>query len=290
MITHETLKKLPFTENNIKKVFFKMDKTTRIVGCCTEQHFIEQLIQPKYKEYSSGFWFNKHKGKYQCFKLISYEPTETDKKIMSFFNKKDINCFIIKFDYPTRNFYYKQYPVKDKWKVFPHNNAEIEIQTRHIFPESIDKSFTYLKNKNVLYDVVIERIFANYYLHYGFDIDCFTLDGNKLSMFEVKQKYPTRGETYGLNEHMKTFFGMLNDIGIITYYVILTKPREKGCNIDMWDKGEWLITKIDPKQLELTGYAPKKTGMYGTHGYTYYHIPVSDFRLINSVVYSERKE
>ena len=156
------------------------------------------------------------------------------------------------------------------------------------------KAFNYLEEQGVLRDAAIERLFANCWIgdRFFWDIDCFAFQGDRLTAFEVKQKYPTKAGTFGLNTGLTTLFSMLTAIGVRVLHVVLTKPenditvpaldlftlpehRERAC---------WIATEFKASKLSAhTGLAPAYTSIHGTGRPRFHHIAPSHFHFLGKV-------
>ena len=108
----------------------------------------------------------------------------------------------------------------------------------------------------------------------------------QLVAFEVKQKYPTQANTFGINEGQKKLFEFLIGYGIPVLHIVLEKPvRNKEVHaIDILtlpqftERMEWKYTRFFPEKLRHASYqAPQHTSIFGGSGLSYNHISYSQF-------------
>ncbi len=98
---------------------------------------------------------------------------------------------------------------------------------------------------------------------------------------EVKQKYPTRIGTFGLNVGLTNLFRFLTNIGIRVVHIILTKP-ESDKTIPATDyytqkkykgKSLWIGTDFSDEILSSgSSTAPSETSIFSNVRLKFYHI------------------
>jgi hypothetical protein len=137
-------------------------------------------------------------------------------------------------------------------------------------------------------------MFANCWIGntYFWDIDCFAFHGDQLVAFEVKQKYPSKAGTFGLNTGLVNLFKMLSAIKIRVVHVVLTKPSN-DINVPALDlitepehreRAFWLAATVNPLLLGgITGVAPAYTSIHGTDRLKYHHLEPSHFHNLGNV-------
>jgi len=124
------------------------------------------------------------------------------------------------------------------------------------------------------------------------DIDAFTMTtGGKVVALEVKQKYPTRKNTYGLNDGQGELFTFLTGIGMPVVHVILRKPVDDPTlsAIDLMtlpeyrERTSWYFTRFKPGSLQQAiEKAPPPTSITANKPLPYSHIR-SEFRLLKGL-------
>ncbi|MCG8606584.1 hypothetical protein MJD09_16575 [bacterium] len=231
---------LDFRDQESLARVLRRDKHTRIEGICTEHLFLRQLIETTFSAYSVGWWFTQKRGTYTIIKFCKHvgEIDLTDLKILNFFKDKGLSTFIVAFDHGRRSFYYVNYTMLpstyqlDDWHrarvPFPHRKRKPPPIPKPSERDAVrsDQAIGLLRSLGVLQSAALERVFANCWLpgRDCWDIDCFALHDDRILAFEVKQKYPTAMNTFGLNVGLARLFAFLTDLGIEVYHIILTKP------------------------------------------------------------------
>jgi len=284
-----------------------LDKHTRIEGLCSEVVFMEDIVEGNFSPVTNEFWFSLNSDtaydappKYDIRKIItSYDKglTELDYRILDGFarEKFGLQVSIVHFDPSTnavREFRHtsgKRYErVDQRGDYLPfHGDMPIApIKDRN--PERIYKAADFLETRGLLKDAAIKRLLANCYLPgYAWDIDVFTITASgQVVAMEVKQKYTTRANTFGVNTGQKQLFGFLTALGMPVIHIILQKPVNNPTvhAIDLLtipkyrDVTEWLYTRLVPKKLwKAVDAAPAATSITGQHPVEYEHINFSQF-------------
>ncbi|HEV8285119.1 MAG TPA: hypothetical protein VGQ09_12465 [Chitinophagaceae bacterium] len=294
------------SKSDLKKLLFR-DKHTRIEGLFTEHFFFEQIIKGQFQEISSSWWFSMKDGSYHIIKLIVSinALTSFDIELLGHFAASNSNTFIIAFNEDEKKFYYLRFKKEYKnflvdnfdrlKKLYPKNKIKA-----HRLPDNersfgrINQAIDYLESVGALKKCAIERMFANCWLPDGFfwDIDFIVKHKTRFIAFEVKQKFPTRKGTWGLNIGLSKLFIYLNSIGIEVVHVILTKPlKDKTIPaIDLYTKDEykrnakWIATKVKSAFTDLNlSVAPQYTSIYGNSSLSFYHLQPEIFSEIKKV-------
>jgi hypothetical protein len=131
-------------------------------------------------------------------------------------------------------------------------------------------------------------LFANCWLGEApvWDVDFFVEHNDQLIAFEVKQKYPTRKGTFGLNVGEARLLTFLAELGIVPVHVILTKPvsDETVPAIDLYSQDRykslslWIAARFSQTLLSSKlAQAPGKTSIYGAQRLNYYDMEVRHF-------------
>jgi hypothetical protein len=298
---------LDFRDHESLAAILRRDKHTRIEGICTEHVFLRQLINTTFPEYSVGWWFTRKHGTYRIIKFCKDvgDVDLTDLKILNFFKDKGLSTFVVAFDHQSHSFYYIDYTLLP-----PTSQLDQWYRARVLFPREgrkppptpkpsernaarLDQAIGLLRSLGVLQSAALERVFANCWLpgRDYWDIDCFVLHEDRIMAFEVKQKYPTAKNTFGLNVGLAKLFAFLTNLGMEVFHVILTKPTRdyRIPAIDLYTKErhksklDWLGIKFSSEILtRKSAVAPKKTSIFGSGRLRYYHLQPREFHFIKN--------
>jgi len=299
-------------ENELSKIL-KRDKHTRIEGICTENVFYKELVSKSYKKTTSSIWFNRKNNTYNCIKVVDniQNITDVDKYILSYFYKKNINTFVVVFNYIEKCFYYVKISqgiingdfieyFRVNKKVYPLKLSPPPIPMgKHRNESRLNLSIEYLKSFNMLKQSAIERVFANCYLSTGWywDIDSFVIEKDKIIGFEVKQKFPTNNGTFGLNLGLSKLFHFLLENGIEIYHIILTKPVwdisypaiEMYTKENLKENSLWIGSKFSNELLSNNySSAPSYTSIFTSARLKYFELQPSSFYKLKT--FSESRE
>ena len=297
----ERISKIDFNNPiHLRKVLAR-DKHTRIEGICTEAIFVDDLIKESFSKYSTGWWFPRRKTGYHVVKIFSAidSITELDKEILAFFCTKEVPTYIVSFNDFEKAFYYLRIDDKvldsfnNQWdkkkKEYPRTNSPPPLPaSAYRSQERLEKAFDILESLNLLKKSAIERVLANCFINAKglWDIDTFSMVDNQLIAFEVKQKYPTKKGTFGLNTGLAKLFHFLNDISVRVIHIILTKPSSIK-SIPATDyytqdkykgKSMWIGTDFSGEILSSSiSSAPTETSIFSNQHLNYYHIYPESF-------------
>ena len=282
------------------------DKHTRIEGLFTEYFFHNEIIKDNFSDVSSGWWFSLKKGQYYISKILTSFDTliDFDVELFNFFVEKNHAVFLIVFEEHEKKFYYIHYKSEysldltnvfnELKKEYPKNQITACIPNENERnAQRIDQAIDYLKKNDILKKCSIERLFANCWLANGYfwDIDYIVKYNSKYIAFEVKQKFPTAANTWGLNVGLANLFSYLNSIDIEVVHVILVKPIKDDTipAIDLYTKEEykkdakWIATEFDKIFLSNKSIAPAYTSIYGNSKLSYYNMKQELFTMIKEV-------
>ena len=295
-----------YSDESFEKIILR-DKHTRVEGMFTEYFFYEEILKDVFSDVSSSWWFRQRSGAYNIAKIIYEEDdlSSFDVKILNYLSNQKINVFIIIFNKKEKKFYYIKY--KEEYsnklsealcefkKEYPKNPKNAAIPKKNERNEKrILQAIGYLKSVGVLKNCAIERLFANCWLAEGafWDIDFFVEYKGKLIAFEVKQKYPTKAGTFGINVGLANLFVYLNNIGMEVIHVILVKPVNDISipAIDLYTKpqfkkdAKWIATRFTRDMLRnRKSTAPSYTSIFGTSRLDYYHMKPEIFTTIKEI-------
>jgi len=289
------------SDPSVQEWVLRQDKETRLEGLCVEYVFRRLLIEPHFSDadISMDWWFIAKGKSFLPVKLL-YQPilNSTDRQLFDVFIRHRIEPWFIFYQKSKHKFYtasgqnaFKNgtldasaFRVLDNRKKRPAQTVnDVERQSQAIL---------FLKNRGLDQQAAVQRYVANWLLggHKLWDLDCFVLYKSKLIAFEVKQKYPTKAGTFGLNIGLMRLFDWLKKMNICVYHLILTKPvwKEKYPALEFienkkfWQHSLWMATQ--PGQIdEVTsrvGIAPAKTSIHGTSKLSFFHLPIEAFSVL----------
>ena len=296
---------IDLTNPSVQEWVLRHDKQTRLEGLCVEHVFRQLLVKPYFNNdmIAGEWWFKAEGSSFRPIKLIRESKLDkVDCKCVDIFVKNGIEPAFIYYNTLQRQFYAGSRkevfnngnldlnafrPVKMRRNGAPSIKNEIERQSRAI---------RFLQKRNLLQDAAIQRYVANWILagRRLWDLDCFVLHENQIIAFEVKQKFPTRKGTFGLNFGLKNLFDWLERMDIPVFHLVLTKPvwHENFPAVEFlenklfWKYATWLAIRSITihKNSAQTGIAPAKTSIHKTGNLKFYHIPISDFFLLGPFI------
>lgn len=113
----------------------------------------------------------------------------------------------------------------------------------------------------------------------------------------MKQKYPTKKGTFGLNTGLCNLFEFLTNLGIRVIHVILTKPVSDATipatdfytNEKYQNKSMWIGTEFTDEILSTdTSIAPSETSIFTSTKLSYFNIMPQNFSKLK--FFGENKE
>ncbi|QJW92473.1 hypothetical protein HNV11_23670 (plasmid) [Spirosoma taeanense] len=279
-----------------QKFILSRDKHTRIEGLVTEALFYDEIIKGQFKKCTSGFWFKRDGNRFKVTKVLvsSADLRQIDYDILNYFLLKGLSCYVVWFVPDQREFFYVKYVgqtinFESEHSKYPKNPKKALI------PKETDRdckrhqqASEYLERSGFLYKSAVERMFVNCWLGDVFlwDVDYIAVYKDHLVAFEVKQKYPTRMGTYGLNTGLVYLFSFLESVGIAVIHVVLRKPT-RDFNIpaiDLYTKPEyraltdWVAIRFKDEVLTKSqSKAPAFTSIGGGQALDYYHVDAERF-------------
>jgi len=284
-----------------------LDKHTRVEGLCSEAVFMEDIVEGNLFPVASDFWFSLAESQgYDVTKIMTTSDkslNDLDYLLLDMFAETaDVDKIkIVYFDEFFNNFWSFPYKMgmRDEeldlaGRIWGLPGKGVMAEERNRDRERILKASDFLKERGLLKDAAIKRIFANCVLCKNaiWDVDAFTMTGLTPIALEVKQKYPTKKGSFGLNDGQADLFGFLTGMGIPVIHVVLRKPEEDASlhSIDLLtlpeytERTEWLFTRFFPENLRPASFAaPDYTSIYGDAGINYSHIPLANFRALKKL-------
>lgn len=291
--------------DNINHLF--KEKAARLEGLLVEKIFLDQLIKPSFgKNFSSGWWFVKDKGKYKVIKLClsGLLLNETDHELMALFQQSGEvkQLSVVVYDEAARCFKYCAVPeagrgsIADIWdknaRVLPvHSPSEVHEEDPHQQKRTL-QAIAELSIAGHVWNTAKERFFASYCLgeKYAWDLDYYVKYRGKIIAFEVKQKFPIRhSSSFGINTGLAMLFEFQERLGIICYHIILTKPvwnmnfeairllkEEKYSARSLWIGARLTAAHFSKRTFSSPGH----TSLYKKNTLKYHEVPVRDFRIL----------
>lgn len=127
------------------------------------------------------------------------------------------------------------------------------------------------------------RIMANMFgSETMWDVDYFSLVKGKKSVLEVKQKYPSRADTIGLNAGSKNTLNLFRNAGFRVFNIILLKPmknKDIGLRQQIETDPVWFFHEIIDNSFESpVKFSPKGTSYSQTYRLKYYEQAFSDYK------------
>jgi hypothetical protein len=302
------LEKIDFNDPANLRHILLQDKHTRVEGLCSEVIFMEDVVMNNFTSIASDFWFTKLEDKitpgrfmYLVRKIVT-EPnkilTDLDYRLLDGFSvaPQVMAVSIVYFSEITKEFREVYHSPGNRYTGFLQSGEVLHPSGKPIFiaeegdrdKNRIYKAAIFLEKRGLLKESAIKRLFANCWLSGPvWDIDVFTTtESGRIVAIEVKQKYPTRANTFGLNSGQKMLFTFLTSIGMPVIHVILRKPINDPAihaidlltDVRYRTDTEWLYTRFVPEKLHKAYLAaPANTSIYGNKPVAYDHIPFEKF-------------
>ena len=273
-----------FEDNNNCEIQLYKDKQTLLEGYVVEQLFEEQYM--KGKKFTSGWWVVSRYGKDYYFCLTD-EPNEVDKRFEQILDSDNVWYVDTSVDYVFYNngirYSLEDFCISQGLKIY-----KPEAVAKSVNKKRQDLCIAYFKAMGMLRDIAINRYFANNFLTCYFgkpvNIDYINIKSdNRLCVSEVKFKYPTADNHYGINTGEYRMLKSLSEKGIVIAHVILNKnvPSETYSIFDFLvspDKKYWKIAEIDMGETRSGSVAPEKTSEDASRKQGYVKIPAEEFK------------
>lgn len=306
-----------FNDYNVLLDIVKRDKHSFIEGACTEHIFFEEIMKTRIlnqlnkANYSTGWWRTKFRNDkdYTLFKVSLNKPCSNDEKIGEIFSDK-------------HNVYFLFIDESNKLVIYDIKTSLItpldEFMNKHILEFRDDywanedcriesrqsRAIEFLNKNNLLKEYAFQRFFVNFILGLNI-VDLVNIDGilsyeenNNflLKVVEIKFKYPTRDNKFGLNKGFQNLFNMMFEYNIpVVHYILNNATRSESKSIidvltdsEIKPKCSWIYSGITKDLLDSEyKVAPSKTRYNGESNHQKY-IPVdaSKFRKIKDLEYN----
>ena len=304
------IKSVDFNNESHLCRILEQDKHTRIEGLCSEAVFMEDIIEGNFSSVASDFWYTRVEKKYHVYKVItdpSVPLNDLDYQILDGFDSsikhqrdlKTSSVSIVYFDESSKTFRKFIHIYGNRYSniyglgsdMSPVCNAESAEQSQRD-PVRLKKACDFLKQRGLLKDAAIKRLFANCWLQDKgvWDIDAFTKTaGGKVVAFEVKQKFPIDHKSYGVNKGQADMLSYLIKNGIRVMHIILRKPVDDKeiHGVDLLtepkyvERTQWEYARFRPEMLsDALSDAPPPTSISGKSHMAYYRIGVKHFKIL----------
>ena len=285
-----------------------LDKHTRIEGLCSEAVFMEDIVEGNLSPVTEDFWFTRsgRTAKYEIIKVVtSYDKplSELDYLILDKLATAEgiLKTGIVHFDESTNTFRVFRHlegqrydQLREMGNVWPLSGKGMIAEDADRNEERTIKACDFLAERGLLKEAAIKRIFANCILDRAalWDVDAFTLAGQTVVALEVKHKYPTNNEKFGVNVGQEDLFGFLIGTEMAVIHIILEKPVHRPAfpAIDLLTKEEyiekavWRFIRLVPENLSgAVSRAPASTSIYGHMELSYRGIPVEKFAVLKGL-------
>ncbi|MEL6846539.1 MAG: hypothetical protein AAFP02_25310, partial [Bacteroidota bacterium] len=217
-------RQLPYLNLNYRThqiKILKRDKHTRIEGIYTEKRFEQEIIAPSFSQYSTGWWFAKNAGSYRIYKLMFGDAllSELDFSLLQHFHRHRVPIVVVGFHAASKSFHglpFRHHSKSDfvrDWHL--HQSPLPRPDTVPALPNQdqrnalrLQRAIQLLEGLEALKATALERIFANCFLRekYCWDLDGMVLHNGQPVALEVKQKFPHKGGSFGLNNGLYNLF------------------------------------------------------------------------------------
>ncbi|PEZ76368.1 hypothetical protein [Bacillus sp. AFS017274] len=310
-----------WNESDVKKILLR-DKYNILKGICAEQIFIEDVLPRKeWNEYlSTGWWAvpkPRYYGEYILFIVSSHDPTPRELSIINFLINKKIDVYYAKLNQESNLefLHMNTYTKEDNkgQKIKPMNLHDFLVYMKIDTEGSRDpllaveevrntakqmEAIEFIQGRGLLYEIGLQRYFANFILtvyfgNYIINLDGFLFKDNKLILLEVKFKFPAANKKYGLNIGFVNWFKWVLRKGMSIYHIILYNGTydenitilDAINNEEIKDQCKWLFCEINDNHLSnKKSIAPSKTHIEGKakQGVTY--IDQTDFIFVKKLL------
>lgn len=288
-------------EGSFKEILAR-DKHTRLEGLCIEAAFVEDLLAPSFPDYSQSWWFLAMER--AGFRVVKYvhdinEISGIEIEMLRHFQIRGVETYIVAMERQPVRFVALRYEgesqtniqtawlTRQKYRFVPRGLAALPSSESRS-SQRIEVAINFLASRQLLQRSAMERLFANCALgsRRAWDIDALTYYDGKLLAFEVKQKYPTRNGTFGMNVGEMRLFAWLLGLGVEIVHVILTKPIWKPgipstrvfSDPEYAQNSLWICLPFSVGELSSsTGVAPSETSLYTDSTMRYHHLDIGRF-------------
>lgn len=305
--------KLNLNDSNQLKTLLKHDKPVVLEGMIVENIFIKDVIVKRDRlnlnNLSLGWWSVKFKNEFILFKMSDKPLTQTDIKVFQYLGKINIRTYFCKIN---ENGDLKFADINKN--IIENNlyNFMDELEFKNLLGmkkvnESLDASknlkdinrqyevIDFFCRHNMLRDIAIQRYFANFFLTVYFNnllnIDGFIMKDNNLYIYEIKYKYVSRKNEFGINKGQAEVFKHFISKNISVINCILEKPKkdEKLTILNLMKNNElklktkWIYHYLNYDELNGIKEAPRKTSIDGKKTQKYIGIDRSKYKYLKNL-------
>lgn len=280
----------------------RYDKVTRLEGICIEELFYNTFLKRESFEVSNNWWISKQKdSSYHLVKHVLDKINLLDLEVASKFSQKNKVFFVKKID---DQFKYHPFSIRNNindidsgllsGKTLPIKREKLTDKINDENAEyRMKKALAFLNSINSDLDKIIEsRKLANFYGNsVMWDIDYFIKFRNRILALEVKQKYPSKKEEFGLNLGSYGILKFLFDSGFDVQHIILTKPKRdrfysavEFLQGNFRIKSKWLIHSFNENSFTSgISSSPEYTSFSQQKPLNHYSESTSNFAELGSV-------
>ena len=239
-------------------------------------------------EHTTGWWVSKTKDKKYIVFLVKESISDLDLEVIN--KVKSCVSGIYQLKYVKSNITLvdllqqtsNDFSLEQFLKLWEHFNFKETI--KHNQDREIKESYwEYFKSKKiedkVIEQILIENLFLKKYF-YSTNIDYILKNETGLLMLEIKYKYPSNNNTYGMNSMQYEIYNLFQSQGLEGFNIVLENidkidilERENGVQI-------WKYSRIK-QDLTEKKYAPKKTSYDQKEKQGYYELPVLGYHDLN---------
>jgi hypothetical protein len=270
----------------VKKIFETRTKDA-LSSYISENYFHNNFSIDSF-EHTTGWWVSKTKDKKYIVFLVKESISNLDFEVID----KVKNCVsgIYQLKYVESNITLvdllqhtsNDLSLEQFLKLWEHYNFKGAI--KHYEDSDIKDSYwEYFRNKKIEYKVIKQILIENSFLKKYFfstNIDYIVKNEAGLLMLEIKYKFPSRNNTYGMNSMQYDIYNLFQSQGLDAFNIVLENidkvdilERENGIQI-------WKYSRIKQNLTEKK-YAPKKTSYDQKEKQGYYELPVSGYHELN---------
>lgn len=272
----------------VKKIFETRTKDA-LSSYISENYFHDNFSIDSF-EHTTGWWVSMTKDKKYIVFLVKDSISNLDFEVID----KVKNCVsgIYQLKYVESNITLvdllqhtsNELSLEQFLKLWEHYNS-IGAVKHDEDSEIKDSYWEYFRNKKIEYKVIEQILIENSFLKKYFfstNIDYIVKNEAGLLMLEIKYKFPSRNNKYGINAMQYDIYNLFQSQGLDAFNIVLENmdkidilERENGEQIWKYSRIKQNLTDKDKK------YAPKKTSYDQKEKQGYYELPVSGYHDLN---------
>ncbi len=280
-------------EESVEKLM--TDKDAVLEGYVVEDLFENQFLNNRIS-YSKNWWFvqtnvqNKVGGKF--FFCLSDKLNSVDAELWKALQG---NASLWQVKIQDDNFVFCNGSESYSLDEFMTNNGitpkseDSEVDDCVKNPERQERCIEYFEAQNSLRETAIQRYFADDVLgaHVGYplNIDFITISSRgTLCAIEVKYKYESQQNEFGINQGEFNCFKFLMSLGVeIHHFILYNEKKDKNLNIfgfleDDEIEKYWIYKRLDEEDHGTEGIATPDTSIGGNRSQKYVGFPADRFR------------